>query len=97
MAAFDEGPPIWFGVSPAEIDEARDALTAGRPLGSASFTTRRDATPAPLLPTATRIAVFQQQLEAPAQSAKRAGAPAEAIDALLAVAITLSERFPEAG
>ena len=31
MAAFDEEPSIWFGVSPAVIDAAREALTEGRP------------------------------------------------------------------
>jgi len=97
MAAFDEEPPIWFGVSPAEIDAARQALTEGRLIGSVMVTTRRDGTLAPLIPSATRIAVFLQQLEVTAQSVMRAGVPAEAIDALLAVAITLSERFPEAG
>ena len=48
------------------------------------------------MPITTRLAIFQHQLEATAHSAQRAGAPTEAIDALLAVAITLSELFPEA-
>jgi hypothetical protein len=95
MAAVDDGSPIWFGVSPAEIDAAREALTEGRPLRSVSVRTRRDGTLAPLIPITTRIGIFQDQLEIAAHSAKRAGAPADAIDALLAVAITLSERFPE--
>jgi hypothetical protein len=97
MATVNEGPRTWFDVSPAEIEAAREALTEGRPLTSVSVTTRRDGTVAPLIPMTTRIALFQEQVEITAHAAKRAKAPAEAIDALLAVAITLSERFPEAG
>ena len=97
MAAFSEEPPIWFGVSSAEIDAAREALTEGRPLTSVAAASHHDGTFAPLMPITTRIAVFQHELEVAAHSAERAGAPAEAIDALLAVAITLSERFPETG
>jgi hypothetical protein len=97
MAPFDEGPRIWFDGSPAEIDAAREALTEGRPLRSVSASNLREGTLAPLIPITTRIALFQDQLEMTAHAAKRAEAPAETIDALLAVAITLSERFPESG
>ena len=96
MAAFDEGRSIWFGVSPAVISEAREALTDGRPLRPVSLTNGRGATSAALINSTMRLAIFQQRLENTVHSAKRAGAPAEAIDALLAVAITLSELFPEA-
>jgi hypothetical protein len=96
MTAFDEGPSIWFGVSPAAIDAAREAITEGRPLRSVPLTDYGAGTFAPLIPSEMRIAVFQYELEATVHSAKRAGAPPEAIDALLAVAITLTERFPEA-
>lgn len=96
MAAFDERPSIWFGVSPAVIDEAREALTEGRRLTPASVANGRDATSASLISSTTRLGIFQHQLETTVHSARRAGAPAEAIDALLAVSITLSELFPEA-
>jgi len=96
MAAFDEGPSMWFGVSPAVIDEAREALTEGRRITPVSVANAREATSAPLLNSTTRLGMFQHQLEATVHSAQRAGAPPEAIDALLAVAITLSELFPEA-
>ena len=96
MAAFEESASIWFGVSPAVIDEAREALTQGRRLTPVSMTNGHDATSAPLINSTTRLGIFQHQLEATVHSAQRAGAPTEAIDALLAVAITLSELFPEA-
>lgn len=96
MAAFDDGPSIWFGVSPAAIDAARAALTDGRPLKSVCAATIPEGTSAPLIPSLLRVAYFQQQLESTVREAKRAGEPAEVIDALLAVAITLGERFPEA-
>ena len=67
MAAFEEGSPIWFGVSPSELDAAREALTEGRPLSSVSVTTPGGGTFAPLIPSATRIAVFQHELEVTAQ------------------------------
>jgi hypothetical protein len=97
MAAFDEGPRTWCGVSPAALDAAREALTEGRPLTSVSVVTRRDGTLAPMIPIGMRIALLQDELEMTALAAQRAAAPGEAIDALLAVAITLSEHFPEAG
>ena len=61
-----------------------------------SVTSGHDATSAPLINSTTRLGIFQHQLEATVHSAQHAGAPTEAIDALLAVAITLSELFPEA-
>jgi hypothetical protein len=96
MAAFDERPSMWFGVSPAVIDEAREALTQGRRLTPVSVSSGHDATSAPLINSTTRLGIFQHQLEAIVHAAQRAGASTEAIDVLLAVAITLSELFPEA-
>ncbi len=96
MAAFDEGPSMWFGVSPSVIDEAREALTQGRRLTPLSVSSGHDATSAPLINSVTRLGIFQHQLEVTVHAAQHAGAPTEAIDALLAVAIRLCELFPEA-
>jgi hypothetical protein len=94
-AAFVEDPSLYFGVSSAAIDTARSVLAQGGSLGTLLASSTEHGSLAPLIPIATRIAAFQHDLDSVVRSAAHADVPQEAVDALLAVALTVSERFPE--
>lgn len=96
-AAFGEESSTFFGVSSAAIDAAREALTEGGSLAEVLVMSAEDGNLAPLIPIATRLGVFRDDLESVVSSAARSGLSQETVDALLAVALTVSERFPEAG
>ncbi len=95
-AAFSEERSMFFGVPSAALDAARSTLREGGSLSAALAASAEDLSLAPLIPMATRIAAFQHDLESVVRSAAHADVPRETVDALLAVALTVSQRFPEA-
>ncbi len=96
-AAFRQESSIFFGVSSAAIDAAREALTQGGSLADVVVAPTGTGNLAPLIPIATRLGVFRDDLESVVTSAARSGLTQETVDALLALALSVSERFPEAG
>jgi hypothetical protein len=91
----DDTPTTLLRISRADLDAAREAVAHDQPIRSAALVPHATATHAPTLPTSLRLASFQADLEAAIRSSVARGARAETVEALLAVAVHLSRRFPE--
>jgi predicted kinase len=94
--ASDEKASTLFGVTPATLAAARNALSRGGEVATDSSGTDREYPLAPLMPSGIRMAAFRQELDVAVRSVARAGASDETVDALLAVSLTIAARFPDA-